>query len=263
MIQCLVQLSLCSWIQWREYPFVVVFPLPVNFSVWVSATTFDFISHFFVSIWELLQAEHSEMSHLCVQILLHCICLPFGAEKLCDQVESAFSDDDWRERSSAVEKVAIIARFLEKEHIKSNNITMSALAHCFTYLVGAVEDICTPVHLRAVYMLGTIRACSLKVLYKCIEHQYDAVPRDRLLLIHTCRILHRILPLHTPLCGKFFISRFKHLLIENADFVSLGSPRGRNASGTTTMSPSPSSEVSVDGGNDSSRKIGLLLACFW
>ena len=100
------------------------------------------------SIWGLLQAEHSEMSELCVQILVHCICLPYGAEKLCDEVENSFSDDDWRERFSAVEKVAVIARFLEKEHIKANNIVMSALAHCFTYLVGAVEDVCTPVHLR-------------------------------------------------------------------------------------------------------------------
>lgn len=103
---------------------------------------------FSFSIWGLLQAEHSEMSGLCVQILVHCICLPYGAEKLCDEVENAFSDDDWRERFSAVEKVAVIARFLEKEHIKANSIVMSALAHCFTYLVGAVEDVCTPVHLR-------------------------------------------------------------------------------------------------------------------
>lgn len=88
------------------------------------------------------------MSQLCVQILLHCICLPYGAEKLCDEVENAFSNDDWRERSSAVEKVTVIARCLEKENIKSNSLVMSALAHCFTYLVGAVEDVCTPVHLR-------------------------------------------------------------------------------------------------------------------
>ena len=102
-------------------------------------------------------------------------------------------------------------------------------------------------HFRAVSMLDTIRASSLKVLYKCIEHQYDAVPKDRLLLIHTCRILHRILPHHTPLCGKFFIRRFKHLLIENADFVSLGSPgKGRSASGNET-----------DTGSEYPRKIGL------
>ena len=107
-----------------------------------------FYCFFPFSIWGLLEAEHSEMSELCVQILVHCICLPYGAEKLCDEVENAFSDDDWRERFSAVEKVAVIARFLEKEHIKANNIVMSALAHCFTYLVGAVEDVCTPVHLR-------------------------------------------------------------------------------------------------------------------
>lgn len=102
-------------------------------------------------------------------------------------------------------------------------------------------------------MLETIKASSLRVLYKCIEHQYDAVPKDRLLLIHTCRILHRILPHHTPLCGKFFIRRFKHLLIENADFVSLGSAKGR----TGSAGAANSSEASVDGGNELARKIGM------
>ena len=202
------------------------------------------------------------MSQLCVDLLLHCICLPYGAEKLCDEVENAFADDDWRERFNAVEKVTMIARLLEKENIKSHNIAMSALAHCLTYLVGAVEDVCTPVHLRAVTMLGTIKASSLKILYRCIEHQYDAVPGDRLLLIHTCRILHRVLPHHTPLSGKFFISRFKHLLIENADFVSLGSPKGRSASGTVASPPAPSSEGSVDGGSDI-KKIGLYFLLLW
>lgn len=250
MLLLLCRLSTSDPLRWYFASFPMLFSVVIY-----SPFSGRFVCLF--SIWQLLQAEHSEMSHLCVQILLHCICLPYGAEKLCDEVESAFSDDDWRERFSAVEKVTIIARFLEKENIKSNNITMSALAHCFTYLVGAVEDVCTPVHLRAVSMLGTIRASSLKVLYKCIEHQYDAVPRDRLLLIHTCRLLHRILPLHTPLCGKFFISRFKHLLIENADFVSLGSPKGRSTSGSGTTPSAPTSEVSVDNGSESARKIGL------
>ncbi|XP_067032005.1 protein unc-79 homolog isoform X2 [Acropora muricata] len=209
---------------------------------------------FIPNIWGLLQAEHSEMSELCVQILVHCICLPYGAEKLCDEVENAFSDDDWRERFSAVEKVAVIARFLEKEHIKANNIVMSALAHCFTYLVGAVEDVCTPVHLRALFLLDTVRASSLKVLYKCIEHQYDAVPQDRLLLIHTCRLLHRIIPHHTPLSGKFFIRRFKHLLIENADFVSLGAPKGRTGSGGT------GAETPQDAGAETSKRIAPVLS---
>ena len=105
-------------------------------------------------------------------------------------------------------------------------------------------------YFRAVSMLDTIKASSLKVLCKCIEHQYDAVPKDRLLLIHTCRILHRILPHHTPLCGKFFIRRFKHLLIENADFVSLGSPsKGRTSSGLAASE--------TDTGSESARKIGL------
>lgn len=108
------------------------------------------------------------------------------------------------------------------------------------------------VHPRALFLLDTIRASSLKVLYKCIEHQYDAVPQDRLLLIHTCRLLHRIIPHHTPLSGKFFIRRFKHLLIENADFVSLGAPKGRTGSGGT------GAEAPPDAGAETSRRIGAL-----
>ncbi|EDO27181.1 predicted protein, partial [Nematostella vectensis] len=139
--------------------------------------------------------------------------------------------------------VTVLARFLEKENVKSNNIAMSALAQCFTFLVGAVEDVCTPVSTRAIAMLDTIKASALKILYSCIEHQYDAMPKDRLLLIHTCRILHRILPHYTPLCGMFFIGRFKHLLIENADYVSFGSPKIRSSAGAASNYVSPSSEV--------------------
>ena len=95
-------------------------------------------------MWGLLKAEHSELSNLCVQVLLHNICLPFGAEKLCDEVEKACTDDDWRERFAAVEKITVLARFLDKENVKTTSMAMSALAHCFTYLVGAVEDVCAP-----------------------------------------------------------------------------------------------------------------------
>lgn len=218
-------------------------------------------------MWELIQAEHSEVSQLCVQVLMHCICLPFGAENLCEEVEDAFCDDDWRMRFSAVEKVTVIARSLKKENIKSNNIAMSALAQCITYLVGAVEDICTAVSTRAIAMLDTIRASSLRLLYKCIEHQFDNVPRDRLLLIHTCRVLHRMLPQYTPLCGQFFIRRFKHLLIENADFVSFASPKARTSSGTNGTQTSNAfhvSDSSVDSGAEGLKRSGqrLILSLF-
>lgn len=100
--------------------------------------------------------------------------------------------------------------------------------------------------MRAVTLLDTVKASSLKILYKCIEHQYDAVPRDRLLLIHTCRILHRVIPHYTPLCGQFFIRRFKHLLIENADFVSVGSARNVAGSPHGTQSGEASGDTSRD-----------------
>ena len=184
---------------------------------------------------------------MCVQVLLHCLCLASGPEELCEHVERAFCDDDWRARFSAVEKVTVIARFLDKDAIKTDHIAMSALAHCITYLVGAVEDVCTAVTTRTVALLATIPEASLEFLYKCIEHQYDEVPRDRLLLIHTCRILHRVLPQSTPLCGPFFIRRFKHLLIENADFVSFAGSKTSANLGSQTAAPVSESETAADG----------------
>ena len=121
-------------------------------------------------------------------------------------------------------------------------------------LLNVSHLICVLVAVRAVTLLDTVKASSLKILYKCIEHQYDAVPRDRLLLIHTCRILHRVIPHYTPLCGQFFVRRFKHLLIENADFVSVGGPR------STTGSPhgNPSGEAS---GDSAKRPPGKTVVC--
>lgn len=216
----------------------------------------------------MIRAEHSNLSEICVEILLHCICLPYGAESFCDSVESAFTDDDWRVRFAGVEKFTVIARFLDIEKIKANKLAMSALAQSFTYLVGAVEDICTPVSTRTIAMLDTIKSSSLKTLYLCIEHQYDAAPKDRLLLIHTCRILHRTLPHYTPLCGQFFIRRFKHLLIENADYVSFGSPKMRSpAPGGGSAFASPMSEsappIDADGTKRAGKSIFTLIYYYW
>lgn len=208
----------------------------------------------------MIRAEHSNLSEICVEILLHCLCLPYGADRFCDSVESSFTDDDWRVRFAGVEKFTVIARFLDIEKIKSNKHAMSALAQSFTYLVGAVEDICTPVSTRAIAMLDTIKSSSLKTLYSCVEHQYDAAPKDRLLLIHTCRILHRTLPHFTPLCGQFFIRRFKHLLIENADYVSFGSPKVRSpAIGGGSAFVSPTSEAGAPFDTDGSKRAGKIV----
>lgn len=50
------------------------------------------------SLWELLQAEFSQISQLCVPLLLHCITLPCGSDMFWHVVERDFHNENWRAR---------------------------------------------------------------------------------------------------------------------------------------------------------------------
>lgn len=52
-------------------------------------------------LWELLHASSSNIAQRVVPLLLHCTCLPYGAEQLCFEVEKNFINDDWKVRSTA------------------------------------------------------------------------------------------------------------------------------------------------------------------
>ena len=60
---------------------------------------------FFYSLWRLLKCDRSELCEVCVPLLLHCISLPCGAEALVHEVESTFTNKDWRIRFDGVSKV--------------------------------------------------------------------------------------------------------------------------------------------------------------
>ena len=54
-----------------------------------------------VSLWKLLQTEHSHLATLVVPLLLHCMTLTTGAGVLWHLVENDFSHDDWKVRFGA------------------------------------------------------------------------------------------------------------------------------------------------------------------
>lgn len=65
----------------------------------------------------------------------------------------------------SVEKVTVLARFLETEGLQNNQIIQTALAHAFCLLIGSVEDINAAVAQRATQYLETIKYAAIKVLF--------------------------------------------------------------------------------------------------
>ena len=62
-----------------------------------------------------------------------------------------------------MEKVTVLARFLEPETIRTNQVILTSLAHCFCHMLGSVEDINSAVAQRTIMFLETIRPGGLKV----------------------------------------------------------------------------------------------------
>ena len=62
-----------------------------------------------------------------------------------------------------MEKVTVLARFLDPETIRNNQVILTSLAHCFCHMVGSVEDINSAVAQRTIMFLETIRPGGLKV----------------------------------------------------------------------------------------------------
>ena len=55
----------------------------------------------FRSLWEMLQSGNSCLAQQAVPLLLHCVCMPYGAGRLCDEIENVFNNEDWMKRFSA------------------------------------------------------------------------------------------------------------------------------------------------------------------
>lgn len=61
----------------------------------------NLLSLFSCSLWELMDAEYSQICEQAVPILLHCVTLPVGADMFWKQIQEEFESPDWRRRFTA------------------------------------------------------------------------------------------------------------------------------------------------------------------
>lgn len=117
------------------------------------------------SLWELMDAEYSQICEQAVPILLHCITLPVGADMFWKQIQEEFQSPDWRRRFTAVERVVTITRFMDSHPVRNSQHLQTALANAFCYVVSSLDDPHVSVAQRAALYLGTIHDSAFAVSY--------------------------------------------------------------------------------------------------
>lgn len=171
-------------------------------------------NHLIPTLWSLLQAEFSQISQLCVPLLMHCITLPSGREIFLKAVENDFGDYDWRKRFTAVERITTIAHFLDSAVVKNSPSLQTSLTNAFCYLVHCLDDIESAVAQRALLNLESIKTSSLKLLVWCLESQFDMILVDRPIILQTIFQLYNHLSDRRFLTWDFFLNRFDALFLE-------------------------------------------------
>ncbi|XP_076339617.1 UNC-79 domain-containing protein isoform X3 [Tachypleus tridentatus] len=166
------------------------------------------------SIWKLLQTEFSHISQIAVPLLLHCVTLPSGADMFWKVVEDGFHSKSWRSRFAAVERVTVIAHFIESSTVKNSPLLQSSLANAFCYFVQSVDDIQSIVAQRALLNLKSVKTSSLKLLVWCLEAQFDTMIIDRPMILHTIYQLYNHLYDRRFITWDFFLNRFDTLFLE-------------------------------------------------
>ncbi len=167
------------------------------------------------NLWKLLQSEFSQISQLCVPLILHCITLPSGTTMFSKVVEDDFHNTDWRARFAAVERVTTIAHFVEPATVKNSPLLQASLANAFCYLVHCLDDIEASVAQRALLNIEMIKTSSLKLLLWCLEVQFDLVIIDRPMILTTIFQLYNHLSDRKFLSWDFFLNRFDALFLES------------------------------------------------
>lgn len=108
-------------------------------------------------------AEHSHISQVGVPLLLHCITLPVGSDVFWKILQEFFHHSDWRVRFQAVERVTVIARFMDSTPLRTEVNLQTALATAFCHLIASMDDINVYVAQRATLYLGTIHDTAIRV----------------------------------------------------------------------------------------------------
>ncbi|XP_063983209.1 protein unc-79 homolog isoform X2 [Diachasmimorpha longicaudata] len=166
------------------------------------------------NLWELLNAEHSHIAQVTVPLLLHCITLHCGTDTFWRLVQEEFHSSDWRVRFVAVERVTLIARFMDSTPLRSVLTLQAALANAFCYLISSMDDSNVYVAQRATLNLGTIHDTAVRSLILCLETQFDSVIVDRPMVLQSLYQLHNSLSDRKILTWDFFLNRFDALFLE-------------------------------------------------
>ncbi|XP_055589112.1 protein unc-79 homolog isoform X2 [Uranotaenia lowii] len=166
------------------------------------------------NLWELCNAEHSHICEVTVPTLLHCITLPLGSDVFWNVVHDAFHDSDWRTRFQAVERVTVIARFMDSTPLRSEVNLQASLATAFCHLIAACDDLNVHVAQRSTLYLGTIHDNAIQALVYCLESQFDMFIVDRPVVLQSIYQLHNMLSDRKVLTWEFFLNRFDTLFVE-------------------------------------------------
>ncbi|XP_078033882.1 UNC-79 domain-containing protein [Augochlora pura] len=166
------------------------------------------------NLWELLNAEYSHIAQITVPLLLHCVTLPCGTDTFWRLIQEEFHNSDWRVRFVAVERVTLIARFMDSTPLRNVTSLQAALANAFCYLIASMDDGNVYVAQRATLFLGTIHDAAMRSLILCLETQFDSVIVDRPMVLQSLYQLHNSLSDRHILTWEFFLNRFDTLFLE-------------------------------------------------
>uniref|UniRef100_A0A669PKE2 Unc-79 homolog, NALCN channel complex subunit n=1 Tax=Phasianus colchicus TaxID=9054 RepID=A0A669PKE2_PHACC len=166
------------------------------------------------SLWGVVKSEFSQLSSLAVPLVLHALSLPHGADIFWTIINSNFNSKDWKMRFEAVEKVAVLCRFLDIHSVTKNHLLKYSLAHAFCCFLTAVEDVNPAVATRAGLLLDTIKRPALQGLCLCLDFQFDTVVKDRPTILSKLLLLHFLKADIPALSWEFFVNRFETLSLE-------------------------------------------------
>uniref|UniRef100_A0A8C3H9U7 Unc-79 homolog, NALCN channel complex subunit n=1 Tax=Chrysemys picta bellii TaxID=8478 RepID=A0A8C3H9U7_CHRPI len=166
------------------------------------------------SLWRVVKSDFSQLSSLAVPLLLHALSLPHGADIFWTIINSNFNSKDWKMRFEAVEKVAVLCRFLDIHSVTKNHLLKYSLAHAFCCFLTAMEDVNPAVATRAGLLLDTIKRPALQGLCLCLDFQFDTVVKDRPTILSKLLLLHFLKQDIPALSWEFFVNRFETLSLE-------------------------------------------------
>ncbi|KAL7862274.1 hypothetical protein SRHO_G00137150 [Serrasalmus rhombeus] len=165
-------------------------------------------------LWSMLKSEFCQLASLAVPQLLHALSLSHGADIFWMLVDSSFNNKDWKIRFEAVERVAVLCRFLDIGSVTKSHLLKYSLAHAFCCFLASIEDVNPAVATRARLLLDTIKRPALQGLCLCMDFQFDTVVRDRPIILSKLLLLHSLKQDIPALSWEFFVNRFETLSLE-------------------------------------------------